>query len=113
MKKTELDQLFKECEHGDAEHRQWLKDKFEDFYNRNSKIEKDYRSTDEGRLRFANPEIYQKSIEFQDYLFHNGIAWHNSLSGECTRGFECCSKDKTDGIAAKISVDGKLIIDAI
>jgi hypothetical protein len=26
-----LDELFLECEHGDAEHRQWLKDKFEDY----------------------------------------------------------------------------------
>jgi hypothetical protein len=29
-----LDELFAECEHGDAEHRQWLKDKFEDFRKR-------------------------------------------------------------------------------
>lgn len=26
-----LRQLYKECEHGDEEHRKWLKDKFEDF----------------------------------------------------------------------------------
>lgn len=27
-----LDQLYVESEHGDTEHRQWLKDKFKDFY---------------------------------------------------------------------------------
>lgn len=32
--KVVLDQLFLECEHGDAEHRQWLKDKFEDYRRR-------------------------------------------------------------------------------
>lgn len=29
-----LDKLYKECEHGDEDHRKWLKDKFNDFYNR-------------------------------------------------------------------------------
>ena len=32
--KQALDKLYKECEHGDDEHRKWLKDKFEDFYNK-------------------------------------------------------------------------------
>lgn len=30
-----LDKLYLECEHGDEEHRQWLKDKFESFYLNN------------------------------------------------------------------------------
>lgn len=29
-----LEQLFLECEHGDAEHRKWLKDKFNDYAKR-------------------------------------------------------------------------------
>lgn len=29
-----LNQLYLECEHGDEEHRQWLKDKFNDFYKK-------------------------------------------------------------------------------
>lgn len=29
-----LDELYLECEHGDDEHRKWLKDKFDDFYKR-------------------------------------------------------------------------------
>lgn len=33
-----LDKLYEECEHGDEEHRQWLKDKFDDFYNRQKEI---------------------------------------------------------------------------
>lgn len=27
-----LNRLYSECEHGDDEHRQWLKDKFDNFY---------------------------------------------------------------------------------
>lgn len=33
-----LDLLFKEIEHGDEEHRQWLKDKLEDFSKRHFKV---------------------------------------------------------------------------
>jgi hypothetical protein len=29
-----MNQLFLECEHGDTEHRQWLKDKIEGFTDR-------------------------------------------------------------------------------
>lgn len=32
--KNALDKLFVECEHGDEDHRKWLKNKFENFYNR-------------------------------------------------------------------------------
>ncbi len=32
-----LTELFAECEHGDAEHRKWLKDKFNDFADRKDK----------------------------------------------------------------------------
>ncbi len=32
-----LDELFLEIEHGDDEHRQWLKDKIEDFKQRKLK----------------------------------------------------------------------------
>lgn len=33
-----LDELFKECEHGDAEHRHWLKNKFDDYYDKNKDL---------------------------------------------------------------------------
>lgn len=36
--KKHLDELFKECEHGDDEHRQWLKDKFNDYFERNKQL---------------------------------------------------------------------------
>ena len=32
--KTVLNQLFEECKHGDQEHQDWLKNKFEEFYNK-------------------------------------------------------------------------------
>lgn len=32
--KTVLNQLYKECEHGDQEHKDWLKNKFDEFYNK-------------------------------------------------------------------------------
>lgn len=38
--KAVLGQLFLECEHGDAEHRQWLKDKFDDYFKRYQEHEK-------------------------------------------------------------------------
>lgn len=31
--KEHLEQLYKECEHGDEQHRKWLKDKFEEYYS--------------------------------------------------------------------------------
>jgi hypothetical protein len=34
-----LEQLYKEIEHGDQEHRQWLHDKIEEFSNRNSQYD--------------------------------------------------------------------------
>jgi FtsZ-binding cell division protein ZapB len=33
--KRRLDELYLECEHGDKEHRKWLKNKFDDFYKNN------------------------------------------------------------------------------
>lgn len=32
--KRSIDELFIECEHGNEEHRKWLKDKFNDFLER-------------------------------------------------------------------------------
>jgi len=59
-------------------------------------------SDDEKRaFCLANPTIYHRSVEFQDYLRAEGIAWHNPISDECTRGFECCSKGYTPGIRLK------------
>jgi len=43
--KKYLENLLKECEHGDAEHRQWLKDKFNDHYEQNKdQYEDDFES---------------------------------------------------------------------
>lgn len=55
---------------------------------------KDYRETDAGKRRFANPEIYQETVKFQDYLKSMGIAWHNPFSNECTIDFACCMGDR-------------------
>lgn len=35
--KVHLDKLFLECEHGDEQHRKWLKDKFNDYLKRQIK----------------------------------------------------------------------------
>lgn len=56
-------------------------------------MEKDYRKTKSGLRRFNNPEIYQKSLEFQNYLKSKGIAWHNVFADECTADFCCCVGD--------------------
>lgn len=50
----------------------------------------DYRLTESGKRRFGNPELYLKTVEFQNFLDENGVAWHNPFSNECTMGFECC-----------------------
>ena len=49
-----------------------------------------YLKSKAGKRRFANPEVYQKTLEFQKYLQENGIAWHNPYSDECTDDFGCC-----------------------
>lgn len=51
----------------------------------------DYRDTKEGKWRFANPEHYKKTVEFQVFLQGIGIAWHNPLANECTNDFGCCT----------------------
>lgn len=41
--KQHLNKLYEECKHGDEEHQKWLKDKFEDYLNKQldaSKIQK-------------------------------------------------------------------------
>ena len=35
--KNLFDKLFKEIEHGDQEHRDWIKNKIDNFYNKNCK----------------------------------------------------------------------------
>ena len=50
----------------------------------------DYRETPAGKRRFANPEVYQKTFEFQNYLESQGIAFHNPYSDECNSDFCCC-----------------------
>ena len=53
----------------------------------------DYRDTIEGARRFKNPEIYQKTLEFQQEMAKLGVAWHNHFSDECTIDFCCCMGD--------------------
>jgi cytosine/adenosine deaminase-related metal-dependent hydrolase len=53
----------------------------------------DYRNTVEGSRRFANPDIYQKSLDFQEEMARHGIAWHNHYADECTPDFCCCHGD--------------------
>lgn len=54
------------------------------------KMKQDYRDSIEFGFTKINPEVYEKSLEFQKYLLEKGIAWHNPFSDECTPGFECC-----------------------
>lgn len=56
-------------------------------------MEADYRDTPEGKWRFANPSLYQKTLEFQSMLAKHGIAWHNPFANECTADFCCCYGD--------------------
>jgi hypothetical protein len=56
-------------------------------------MEKDYRKTKSGIRRFGDPETYQKSLEFQNFLQSKGIAWHNVFADECTIDFSCCEGD--------------------
>lgn len=51
----------------------------------------DYRYELAGIRRFSNPELYKKTVEFQNLLAENGIAWHNPFSDECTDDFGCCT----------------------
>jgi hypothetical protein len=37
------------------------------------------------------PELYKKSVEWQDELQRNGIAAHNHFADECTSDFACCT----------------------
>lgn len=53
----------------------------------------DYRFTLSGIRRFNSPDVYIKTVEFQNFLKENGIAWHNSFSNECTSDFSCCVGD--------------------
>lgn len=53
----------------------------------------DYTETKAGQRRFNNTEVYEKSLEFQQVLAKNGIAWHNVFSDECTQDFCCCEGD--------------------
>lgn len=57
----------------------------------------DYRESEEGKRRFANPEIYQKTVDFQAEMGKAGVAWHNHYSNECTIDFCCCEGDNILG----------------
>ncbi len=60
----------------------------------------DYKETEEGARRFANSEIYKKSLDFQKDMKLMGVAWHNHFADECTIDFCCCEGDnlpKIDG----------------
>lgn len=54
----------------------------------------DYRETKEGKRRFANKEIYEKTLAFQYEMKKHGVAWHNHFSDECTIDFCCCQGDQ-------------------
>lgn len=53
----------------------------------------DYRYTLSGLRRFNNPDVYQKTLEFQKEMKLLGVAWHNPFSNECTQDFCCCTGD--------------------
>lgn len=53
----------------------------------------DYKTTEEGRRRFENTEIYEETLKFQKRLASLGVAWHNHFSDECTIDFCCCQGD--------------------
>lgn len=53
----------------------------------------DYANTPEGQRRFENPDVYQKTLEFQKEMAANGVAWHNHFADECTIDFCCCKGD--------------------
>lgn len=53
----------------------------------------DYAKSEEGKRRFDNPEIYQKSLDFQSEMGKLGVAWHNHFADECTIDFCCCEGD--------------------
>lgn len=52
-----------------------------------------YLETQAAKRRFENKDLYVKSLEFQNALKGNGIAWHNIFSDECTEDFCCCEGD--------------------
>ena len=54
------------------------------------KAENDCTKTVTGKRRIANPDVYKKTMEFQQYMAENGFAWHNPFGGECTEDFGCC-----------------------
>lgn len=53
----------------------------------------DVRDTQSFQRCINNPEVYKKSVEFQNYLYENDIAWHNNVANECTIDFCCCQGD--------------------
>jgi hypothetical protein len=55
------------------------------------KEKEDYRQSEAGKRRFNNPEVYKKTIDFQNYLQSKGVAWHNPYSDECCSDFACCT----------------------
>lgn len=57
----------------------------------------DYKKTIEGKRRFENPQLYQKTLDFQKEMAANGVAWHNHFSDECTIDFCCCIGDNMKG----------------
>jgi hypothetical protein len=61
----------------------------------------DYRITEEGKRRFDNPEIYEKTLKFQTEMGKLGVAWHNHFANECTADFCCCEGDNMDDTSYK------------
>lgn len=49
--------------------------------------------------------VYRLSFYFQKLLYTIGISWHNSIGGECTPDFSCCTKRKTGKKGAAALVD--------
>mgnify|MGYP000552973827 CR=1 FL=1 len=59
---------------------------------------KNYAESEEGKRRFANPQIYQKSLDYQAEMGKLGVAIHNHYSDECTIDFCCCQGDNLKGV---------------
>ena len=68
--KKHLDNLFKECEHGDDEHRQWLRDKFNDYFEKNEQS-----FDEEAESEFTNKlinELPEYGIDTSKWEYEHG-----------------------------------------
>jgi hypothetical protein len=56
--------------------------------------------------RWYHRIMYRVSHRIQSVLWKIGISWHNSIGGECTPDFSCCTGRKTGktGLAALVDL---------